>query len=178
METINYKELNISKDISTTSFKFNEQSIEVLKYLPIRDKYDLIDITLQKAEEDGYYNPIKLDVYFNLNIVYLYTNLIFTEEERANEEKLYDELKSSGLMDAIISTVAEEEYNDLIGLMDDLINAKRTYKLSTAGVISTAINSLPEKAQAAADIVNSFDPDKFASVVNFAAAANGNRPIK
>ena len=91
--------------------------------------------------------------------------------------KNYDELKSSGLMDAIISTVAEEEYNDLIGLMDDLINAKMTYKLSTAGVISTAINSLPEKAQAAADIVNSFDPDKFAAVKQFAEAANGGRPV-
>ena len=32
-------------------------------------------------------------MYFNLNIVYLYTNLIFTEEERKDEEKLYDELK-------------------------------------------------------------------------------------
>lgn len=178
MKTINYKELNIKKDISTTSFKFNEQSIEVLKYLPIRDKYDLIDITLQKAEEDGYYNPIKLDVYFNLNIVYLYTNLIFTEEERKDEEKLYDELKSSGLMDTVIAHVSEEEYNDLVKLIDDFIDFKMTYKLSTAGVISTAINSLPEKAQAAADIVNSFDPDKFAAVLNFATAANGNRSIK
>ena len=178
METINYKELNISKDISTTSFKFKDQSIEVLKYLPIRDKYDLIDITLQKAEEDGYYNPIKLDVYFNLNIVYLYTNLIFTEEERADEEKLYDELKSSGLMDAIISTVAEEEYNDLIGLMDDLINAKMTYKLSAAGIANKVIHDLPKNAEAAAKIVNSFDPEKFQAVINFAAAANGNRPIQ
>ena len=81
-------------------------------------------------------------------------------------------------MDTVIAHVSEEEYNDLVKLIDDFIDFKMTYKLSTAGVISTAINSLPEKAQAAADIVNSFDPDKFASVINFAAAANGNRPIK
>ena len=58
-------------DTSVDTLDFNNKTIEVLKYLPIEDKYDLIMITLQKAEEDGIYNDIKLDMYFHLNLVYM-----------------------------------------------------------------------------------------------------------
>ena len=43
--------------------------------------------------------------------------------------------------------------------------------------VNNLINNLPQNAQAAAEIMNTFDPNKFAEVVNFAQAANGGRPI-
>ena len=78
---VSYANLKLKVDTSVDTFDFNNQTIEVLKYLPIEDKYDLIMITLQKAEEDGIYNDIKLDMYFHLNLVYMYTNLSFTETQ-------------------------------------------------------------------------------------------------
>ena len=64
MSKVSYANLKLKVDTSVDTFDFNNQTIEVLKYLPIEDKYDLIMITLQKAEEDGIYNDIKLDMYF------------------------------------------------------------------------------------------------------------------
>ena len=51
------------------------------------------------------------------------------------------------------------------------------YKTTFAGIISKIITDLPTNAQAAMDIVEKFDPDKFAAVRDFAKAANGNRDI-
>ena len=58
-------------------FDFNGFKIEVQQYLPIEDKIDLVQIALQMSEEDGIYNEALLDMYFNLYIVFLYTNISF-----------------------------------------------------------------------------------------------------
>ncbi len=68
----------------------------MLQYLPAQDKYDLLMITLQKSLENGAYNEFKLNLYFELNLVYMYTNISFTEKQREDEFKLYDTLESNG----------------------------------------------------------------------------------
>lgn len=44
-------------------------------------------ITLQQAEENGVYNPMLLEQRFNLNLVYMYTNITFTEKQKEDESK-------------------------------------------------------------------------------------------
>ena len=68
MAKISYANLKLKVDKSVETFDFNENKIEVLKYLPIEDKRDLVEITLQKAEENGIYNPVLLDMYFHLYV--------------------------------------------------------------------------------------------------------------
>ena len=53
---VSYANLKLKVDNSIKTFDFNGNQIEVLQYLPIEDKYDLIMITLQKAKENGIYN--------------------------------------------------------------------------------------------------------------------------
>ena len=55
MAKVSYANLKLKTDTSFNTFDFQGQTIEVLKYLPIEDKYDLVMITLQNAEEDGIY---------------------------------------------------------------------------------------------------------------------------
>lgn len=174
---ISYANLKLKTDTSVNTFDFNGQTIEVLKYLPIEDKYDLVMITLQKSLEDGVYNSVKLDMYFNLHLVYMYTNLSFTDKQRENESKLYDTLKSNGFIDKLIETIDEHEYNDLLTWVNDCIDDYMKYKTSAAALLQSVITDLPSSAQAAAEIVNNFDPEKYKAVVDFAKAANGDRPI-
>ena len=87
-----YSELNLSIKRDTITVQTPCGEIEVLAFLPIEDKNDLIEITLQKSLEDGIYNELKMEMYFHLYIIYMYTNSEFTEEERADEVKLYNEL--------------------------------------------------------------------------------------
>ena len=75
MAKVTYASLKLKVDNSVETFDFNGNTIEVLKYLPIQDKYDLIMTTLERAEEEGVYNPVTLEAYFHLYLVYMYTNL-------------------------------------------------------------------------------------------------------
>ena len=54
-----YASMKLKVDTKPTKITFNDTEIEVLQYLPINDKYDLIMITLQNAYEEGIYNPLK-----------------------------------------------------------------------------------------------------------------------
>lgn len=173
-----YKNLNLTVDNTLIDLPINQTTtIHILKYLPISDKIDLIQIALQKAEEGGIYNEMKLTVHFYLNIIYLYTDLIFTPEEREDEYKLYDELDSNGIISAICDAMDEEEYSELLTNLNTMKDTLVAYKQSMPALAQSLIQDLPRQAAAAADIVEKFDPEKYKNVVEFAQAANGGRPV-
>lgn len=177
MAKISYANMKLKTKDNTTIVDFNGNNIEVLQYLPIGKKYDLIMIAVQNAYEDGVYNILKLDMYFHLYLVYMYSNISFTDKQKEDELKLYDTLKSSGLLDIIISNIPEDEYTTLFKYIQDTIQAKTQYSQSFSGVINKLINDLPAQAEAAMSIVENFDKTKFQEVINFAQAANGGRAI-
>lgn len=175
---ISYANMKLKPVTTTHKFEWNGNEIEVLDYLPIEDKYDLIMITLQKSLEDGYYNPIKIDEFFHLHLIYMYTNINFTEKQKEDEHKLYDSLKSNGLIDAFIEQMNEFDYNELFNMLDDTKNELINYKHSASALIQSMIMDLPKQAEAAKQIVDSFDAEKYQNVINFAKAANGGREIE
>lgn len=173
-----FKDLTLSLDNSTTNISVTpSQEVNVLKYLPIQDKYDLIYIALQESNEGGFYSPVKLEMYFQLYTVYMYTDLEFTEEERADAAGTFDILKSSGILDAIISAIPDNEWAVLLDLRDTTLAKKEKYANSIAGVLSNFIENLAPNAEKAAQIIDKFNPEAFQQVIKFAEAANGNRPI-
>jgi len=176
MAKVSYASLKLKVEDSIKKAEGTE--IEVLQYLPIEDKYDLIKITLQKSRIEGLYNPLILDMYFHLFIVYMYTNISFTDKQRENEYKIYDSLKSTGLLDKILEAIPENEYNDLITFLTDELELREKYNLSFSGMISKVINDLPANAEAAMEIVNGFDKEKFGNVIDFAKSINnGQMPL-
>lgn len=172
-----YSELNLKTPDEYNICSFNDKEIKVLKYLPIKDKIDLIEIALERAQENGRYNEMKLDIYFNLYLIYMYTDLEFTDEEKANDEELYDELISSGLLADIINAIDEEEYDELVDYLVETKEKNEEFMTSAAALLQSFIQDLPKNAQAAAEIVENFDKDKYKEVVQFARDANGGRPI-
>lgn len=175
MANLNYADLKLKKDISISMFDWNGKTVEVKKYLPVDSVYDIIMITLQKSYEDGIYNPIKLDVYFHLNLIYLYTNLVFTEEEREDEFKLYDELYSSGFIKKFLEFIDSNEYSEMQDNISEIINYNMEYRNSAASVMRKFIDDLPENAATAAKIVENFDPEKYQAVIDFTKAANNGK---
>lgn len=177
MAKVSYANLKLKTNTNVKTFDFEGTEIEVLQYLPIEDKYALISLTLQNSKEDNIYNELKLDMYFHLYLVYLYTNLSFTDKQRENENKIYDTLKSNGFIDKMLENLPEGEYSDLLIFLNEQKNLNMEYGNTVAAIISKFINDLPANAQAAMDIVENFDPDKFQAVKDFAKAANGGRDI-
>ncbi len=175
---VSYANMKLKLNTEVNTFDFHGQQIEVLQYLPAQDKYDLLMITLQEASENGAYNEFKLNLYFELNLVYMYTNISFTEKQREDELKLYDNLKSNGFFDLFYQAINENEYNELLIQLNTLKEDTMSYRASLGGIIGNLINNLPKNAEAAAKIVESFDPKQYQAVIDFAKHANGNRDIK
>ena len=178
MSKVSYANLKLKPVNTTSTFEFCGQQVEVLNYLPIEDKYDLVMITLQKAEQDGIYNPLLLDLYFHLHLVYMYTNLSFTDKQKENEPKIYDTLTSNGFFDKFFEVLDEVEYAELMSYIEELQNMTLHYRNTAGAVLQSIIQDLPANAQAAADIVKNFDPKQYQAVIDFATAANGGRNIE
>lgn len=175
---VSYANMKLKVDTSTKIIELdNGISIEILKYLPVNEKYNLINDVLLKSYENGIYNPIRLDMYFALNLVYKYSNISFTEKQKENEAKIYDTLQSTGIMDKIIDAIEDDEYNNLYTLLVETEDKYYEYRKTISGMLNDFSNQLNENADFLKEISESFDPNQFKNVLDFAQAANGGRPI-
>ena len=178
MAKITFASMKLKTNIEIKEVKIGEHIIEVKQYLPIEDKNDLVQIALQKAEENGIYNEVLLDMYFNLNVVYLYTNIVFTDKQKEDEAKIYDILESNGIIDRILAALPEQEYAELINYMTTMKTIILKYRNTAGAVLQTIVQDLPKNAAAAKEIIDHFDKTKYQAVIDFATAANGGRNIK
>lgn len=172
-----YKDLNLKIKDQTETISIQGQDINILQYLPVRDKNDLVQIALQNSRENGVINEIKLEIYFNIYIVYFYTDLIFSDEERADPGQLYDELQSNGILTRILGAMNQNEYNNLVDYLERMRASQDAYENSAAGIVKMLSQDLPKNAAEAAELLKNVDLDKYEQVNNFVEAANGGRPI-
>ena len=92
--------------------------------------------------------------------------------------ELYDILEDNGIIDNVIAIMEQTgEYTNLKNLFMQQLNRNVKYKGSAAAVLSSLALDLPKSAEAAKDIVENWDLDKYKNVVEFAQAANAGRPV-
>lgn len=180
MSLINFKDIDSNKSINKTNktINFNGSEIQIINYLSANDKYDLIMITLQKALDRNIYNPFKIDLFFDLNVVYLYTNIIFDTDDREDEFALYDNLKQSGLIDAIKAEIPTEELDYLKSCIWQLTDIIIKYRNTFGSVFSNFIEQLPQNMEKAKDIVENIDPNKYQHFLSMASQLKANLPIE
>ena len=141
MAKLPFSKLGIKVDNDITLVNWNGYDIEVKNYLPIIDKINLVSRIINlSADDNGFYNPLKLKVYVTLEAMYTYTNLSFTAKMKEDELKLYDSFVSSGLLNKIIEAIPEEEWEDLQKTVYDTIENIYAYKNSIMGILDT-VNS-------------------------------------
>ena len=160
MAKVSFASLKLKVKDEVKKININDKEIEVKQYLPATDKYDLIMISLQQSKENGIYNDFKLDMFLHLNLVFMYTNLSFTDKQREDLPGLYDILETNGIIDLVVKNIPEEELSNIYAAISEIKDSLVAYENSFAGVANNFITNLPENAQAAADIVDNFDPEK------------------
>ena len=172
MGLINYNEIDFTKSKKENiSIDFNGTEIIVVPYLSVQDKYDLIQSAIQKAFDGEIYQPILLNAYFNLYIIYMYTNIVFNDEDKADSLGLYDNIASSGLLDLVKNTIPEKEIINLGILLQDTLAETEKYNKSIMGIISNLINALPEKLSPMLETLEQLSPG-LAEQVNAALATS------
>lgn len=139
MAKVPFTKLKCKINDSISHIEFNGETIEVKQYLPIQEKLTLIgDVVMQAHEQDANYsNPVKADVFTDLEIVFAYTNISFTEKQKEDLPKLYDTLKSSGLLKTIIDAIPGEEYCGIWAGVENSIEAIYKYQNSVLGILDT-----------------------------------------
>ena len=164
MGLINYKDIDFKIDKTNKIINFNNNEIRIINYLNVTDKYDLIMITLQKSFEDGIYNDFKLKQYFDLYTIYMYTNIVFTEEDRANELDILDTFYRSGLLALIKENI--EELDALWGQLMWVKNTLTNYRNSLSVFLFEVLDELKEKATNGLELLNSLKPEDRVNLAN------------
>ena len=147
MAKVSFTKLGLKTNQDIKTIKFNEQDIEVKQYLPIQDKLNLISTVINYAHdgENNFSNPVKVDLFLALEVLYAYTNINFTDKQKEDFVKLYDLVVSSGLYAAIVQAIPVEEFYAISNGVDTSIEAIYKYQNSVLGIldsVSTDYSSL------------------------------------
>lgn len=176
MATLNFADIKLDEVApQAKTITYNEQEIEVKQWLPVMDRYNIIMITLQESREGSMYNPIKMDMYLLLNIIYKFTNITFTAEDRVNADETFDKLNTSGLLNAVLKAIPNDTRESLIKGLVETAEKMEKYNSTLAGTIQSIFEIAPDAGEKMNEILNSFDKEKFQEVMEFAKAANGGR---
>lgn len=129
---------NAVKSVEFINSKNETIAFDVKEYLPIEDKLDLVsNIINESIDDNGYYNPMRVKIFTVLEITYAYTNLSFTEKQKENIFKLYDQLISSNIFTEIKNCILPEDWDEINNMVSITINNIYQFKNSAMGILET-----------------------------------------
>ena len=139
MAKISFTKLKCKVETSITYVEWEGETIEVKQYLPIQEKLALIGRVITQAHEqdENYSNPVKVNVFRELEMIFAYTNISFTDKQKEDLPKLYDMIYCSGLLKAIKDAIPSDEINDIVFGIEDSIEAVYKYQNSVLGILDT-----------------------------------------
>lgn len=123
--------------LNEINFTFPEDKevdgIIVKQYLSVASKMEIIGNTINNSVDDNnFYNPVRLDIFYVLNMIKAYTNIEY-EEEAVLEA--YDKIIGSGLWDKINNLIPNSEKEFIKENTQKVINNIYEYRNSALGVI-------------------------------------------
>ena len=139
MARIPFTKLKCKINTNEIPVQIGEETIAVKQYLPIQEKLELIGNVVMAAHEqdENYSNPVKAGVYRDLEVIFAYTNISFTEKQKEDLPKLYDMLYSSGIITEVLKNIPEDEYMEIMFGVRDSIEAIYKYQNSVLGILDT-----------------------------------------
>ena len=161
-----FSTLKLKTDKTYLEFTFENKSVQVLRYLPVQEKEDIIEVAYQKAIINSNFNPILFNIYFLLNVVYSYTNLTFTDEQRRDEKKLYDMICSSGLLDIILNNIPESEMMFFEDNIEDYVSQSLVQDYSAVGIFNNVVGSFNTFSKVISDKLSNVDEKTLQTLID------------
>ena len=137
MAKLSFTKLSLQKNIQVKDWNFNDQSIEVKQYLPIKERMDIAQSVIQQVIDfnNEFLNEFAFHMYMDLAIVFNYTNLSFTDKQKEDLYKLYDLLVGSGFMKELKKQVDCNQTDDLEVYTYETLNEYYKYHNSIYGIM-------------------------------------------
>lgn len=138
-----FSKLKLQLDKNTVPVQIGEQTIAVRQYLPIQEKLELISRVIVQAHEpeSNYNNPIKTDALIVLEVIFAYTDLVFTDKQKEDLPKLYDLLHCNGIDSIILNAISANEYDEIKYGVYRSIDAIYAYQNSVLGILDNVKQS-------------------------------------
>ena len=154
--------VNCNNEVRSYCNKAGEQiNYEVKTYLPFKDKLDLVSrIINYSLDDNGFYNPMRVQMFMTLEIVFTYTNLSFTDKQKEDLFKLYDILVSTGIFSDVLDAIPKSEYEKIYEGVWATIDSIYAYKNSVMGILDNVVNDYSSLELDAANLQKSIaDPE-------------------
>lgn len=132
-----FSKLKLQLNKNVVPIQIGEQAIAVKQYLPIEEKLELISKIIMQAHEpeSNYNNPLKTDALIVLELIFAYTDLVFTDKQKEDLPKLYDLLHCNNIDTMVIDAIGENEYNEIKAGVYRSIDAIYSYQNSVLGIV-------------------------------------------
>lgn len=142
MAKIPFSKLNIKNTtIIPTNAQFGEIDIEVLPRLTTDDRVKFMEEIIANVQsENAFINEISLTVWFDLCVLFYYTNLTFTDKQKSDPGKLYDMCITSGLLSIVKSKIGPDELDFMHSLVNMQIEKIYNYRNSAYGILDAMKN--------------------------------------
>lgn len=139
MAKVSFSKLGLKKKNETVKVQLTDDiEVEVLQYLPINDKLNIIAAVLNgSADQNNFANPVKIEVIGTIEMIKAYTNLSFTEKQLEDIPKLYDLMEQNDIINKIMSAIPTVEYEFIINGIDNTIQSYYNYRNSVFGILDT-----------------------------------------
>ena len=137
MAKVSFTKLNKIKSLPAVEISIDDQLVLVEQYLPLEEKVNLITAVINQAGngEEGFFNIVKLEAYYVIEMVRAYTNISFTEKQLEDTTKLYDALRLNDVWAAVADTIPASErdyiWDNILALAREITN----YNNSILGIL-------------------------------------------
>ena len=111
MVKVSLTKLNKIKSLDPIDIKIGEETISVVQYLPLEKNLTVMQNIIEQAgnNEEGFYNIVKLSVFYTIEMLRVYTNISFTEKQLEDPQKLYDIIVLNNIWETVKDSIPEKE---------------------------------------------------------------------
>ena len=177
MAKVTFASLKLKAKDEVKTIKIGEKEIEIKQYLSTEDKNSILESTIAEADGGTILNTFAIDVFFHLFIIFKYTNLSFTDAQKADLFKLYDILESNGVIEQIIAEIPEMEYKTLYDNLTEMIKLYNEYRNSAKALVEQFAMFAPNTAADISEKIQNLDVEKMQQVLALADYTGMNNPL-
>lgn len=138
MAKVSFNKVTPIKNIDPKVINICGEDITVVQYLPMSDKINMMDDIINNVFDDiGLSSPVRMEVYFYLNVIKTYTNLSITDKMMDNALKTYDLLELNGIIDQVVEAIPESEFETIFEYVHSMVSHIEQFNFSFAGTLKT-----------------------------------------
>lgn len=138
MAKISLKDVTPIKSIPPQEIEINGKKVLVEQYLPLEKKAAMIErILANSVDETGFISPVRLAVFFRLEVVRCYSNISITDKMMEQPEKLFDQLVMNKVIGAVSCGMPTVEWEHIEESVNKCAKAVQAYQNSFVGVMKT-----------------------------------------